>query len=147
MEQRKTIFIIMSALATMMMIGTLIWILITHSGDTQLLLVSASGLMCEVLMALAVLFPQFNNGYTLGREDGKVRFVKKSKKLQPDPRGYRYIGYGLVLLMMAVFFVLMEIFIALKGEEGAPKAICLLLPVMLVCLVATEVKIKKDRDV
>ena len=137
----------MSALATMMMIGTLIWILITHSGDTQLLLVSASGLLCEVLMALAVLFPQFNNGYTLGREDGKVRFVKKSKKLQPDPRGYRYIGYGLVLLLMAVFFVLLEIFIALKGEEGAPKAICLLLPVMLVCLVATEVKIKKDRDV
>ena len=147
MEQRKTIFIIMSALATMMMIGTLIWILITHSGDTQLLLVSGSGLLCEVLMALAVLFPQFNNGYTLGREDGKVRFVKKSKKLQPDPRGYRYIGYGLVLLLMAVFFVLMEIFIALKGEEGTPKAICLLLPVMLVCLVATEVKIKKDRDV
>lgn len=147
MEQRKTIFIIMSALATMMMIGTLIWILITHSGDTQLLLVSGSGLLCEVLMALAVMFPQLNRGYTLGKEDGKVRFVKKSKKLQPDPRGYRYIGYGLVLLLMAVFFVLMEIFIALKGEEGAPKAICLLLPVMLVCLVATEVKIKKDRDV
>ena len=75
MEQRKTIFIIMSALATMMMVGTLIWILITHSGDADL-----------VFMHLKMYFDWKHFKDMEARTDAVLRHLEELSKADAEER-------------------------------------------------------------
>ena len=58
--------------------------------------------LCMVLVSLSIRHPEINHHYTLRRQEGRWRLVRRI--YAPDPYGLRYAAYGKVLLLMALLF-------------------------------------------
>ena len=90
---------------------------------------------CMVLFPLSIRHPEINRHYTLHRQDGRWRLVRRI--YAPDPHGLRYMAYGKVILLMAVLFAV----VAAEQIWGFPQWI--IVPVMAVIVVVLIVIIER----
>ena len=105
-DKNRLLYIIFIALTAMALLVTVLLVVLIGEGDFKreyLMGVFPTSVIVCACFIIAPRFAQYGRNYTLRKEEGRLRFVRKLPS--PDPLGMRPAGYAIASFILALFFM------------------------------------------